>query len=376
LSDIFISYASADRERARVIAEALAERGWSVWWDRVIPPGRQFDEVIEEALDATRCVVVLWSRTSTASTWVKTEAAEAMSRKVLIPAIIEQDVKIPLEFRRLQAADLSRWNGDRHDPQLEQFFGWIEAALGRTGPIGGERPPPVDKPREEPPRVEPAPPPPDRPAPQPGGRKLSPALIGAIVGLIVVALGAAYYIEHAKNAALAEQAERLRVEREAERDRAARDDADRARRADEERTAAEGRRARQPAPAPAVASRPGTPPQQSSAPKAVPTSGTASVNWRDHALGYGGTLAWNATGAMLQVSVVDLSTNTPIGSYRVPAYVAQLNPTEYMVTAQFAVPGDSTTPGPHTHMSRLLFRAQNDGSVRLIQNCPRQGECY
>ena len=115
MSDIFISYASADRERAKILADVLAEQGWSVWWDRVIPPGKQFDEVIEEALDAAKCVVVLWSQASTASTWVKTEAAEAMRRKALIPAVIE-NVKIPLEFRRLQAADLSHWKGDRSDP--------------------------------------------------------------------------------------------------------------------------------------------------------------------------------------------------------------------------------------------------------------------
>ena len=101
VSDIFISYASADRERAKVVAEALAARGLSVWWDRNIPPGRQFDEVIEEALDAARCVVVLWSQASTASTWVKTEAAEAMRGKALIPAIIEEGVQ---DSARVQAA--------------------------------------------------------------------------------------------------------------------------------------------------------------------------------------------------------------------------------------------------------------------------------
>jgi TIR domain-containing protein len=56
VSDIFVSYASADRDRARAVAQALTEHGWSVWWDRTIPPGKQFDEVIEEALDAARCV--------------------------------------------------------------------------------------------------------------------------------------------------------------------------------------------------------------------------------------------------------------------------------------------------------------------------------
>ena len=57
MSDIFVSYSSADRARAAMLARALEVRGWSVWWDRTIPPGRQHDEVIEEALAAARCVV-------------------------------------------------------------------------------------------------------------------------------------------------------------------------------------------------------------------------------------------------------------------------------------------------------------------------------
>lgn len=34
MSDIFISYASRDRPKAQVLAQALMQRGWSVWWDR------------------------------------------------------------------------------------------------------------------------------------------------------------------------------------------------------------------------------------------------------------------------------------------------------------------------------------------------------
>ena len=111
MSDIFISYSSADKEKAEQLANSFAQQGWSVWWDRQIPPGKSFDDVIENALNAARCVIVLWSKDSVSSRWVKTEAAEAAVKGILVPVLIEK-VNIPLEFKRIEAADLSDWTGN------------------------------------------------------------------------------------------------------------------------------------------------------------------------------------------------------------------------------------------------------------------------
>ena len=46
MADIFISYASDDLQRIEPIRKALEDQGWSVWWDRTIPPGKSFDQVI------------------------------------------------------------------------------------------------------------------------------------------------------------------------------------------------------------------------------------------------------------------------------------------------------------------------------------------
>lgn len=129
MSDIFIAYARNDKPRIRELARRLEEQGWSVWWDPEIPPGKTFDGVIEDALDESRCVIAAWSQASVSSDWVKTEAAEGKRRHILVPVLLEH-VKIPLEFRRIQAADLSIWSGDVETPEYRRLLRAVGAILG------------------------------------------------------------------------------------------------------------------------------------------------------------------------------------------------------------------------------------------------------
>lgn len=129
MSDIFISYASVDRARAQQLATALERQGWSVLWDRQIPPGKTFDQVVEEELNAARCVVVLWSQAAVSSRWVKAEASEGAQREVLVPVLID-DVRIPLEFRRIQAARLVNWQETGPHPEFDKLLRAIKEILG------------------------------------------------------------------------------------------------------------------------------------------------------------------------------------------------------------------------------------------------------
>jgi len=127
--DIFISYARSDREKAKAIADALEQRGYKVWWDPKIPPGKKFDEVIEEVLSQAKCVVVLWSQESIRSDWVKEEANVGKRRGILLPAKIEP-VNPPLGFGLIQAADLTDWAP--HQPH-EGFSALVEAITNVAG---------------------------------------------------------------------------------------------------------------------------------------------------------------------------------------------------------------------------------------------------
>jgi len=115
---------------AERLAESLEEQGWSVWWDRLIPPGKTFDEVIDEALRASRCVIVIWSNASVTSRWVAAEAEEALRRGALLPILVEPSVRVPLQFRAIQAADLTNWSGVPTDPHFQSVVEAVQRLVG------------------------------------------------------------------------------------------------------------------------------------------------------------------------------------------------------------------------------------------------------
>lgn len=151
VSDVFLSYAASDRPRVAVLAAALGDIGWDVWWDRSIPPGKSFDEIIEDALSGTRCVVVVWTEDSVKSRWVKTEAAEGLSREILVPVLFDQ-VELPLAFRRIQAADLTEWQPGEPHTGFSELISAIRGLVehGANGSISEiDRPVDVDTARDD-----------------------------------------------------------------------------------------------------------------------------------------------------------------------------------------------------------------------------------
>jgi adenylate cyclase len=127
VADIFVSYASDDRDRILPLVEMLEAEGWSVWWDRELAAGPSFEEKIQEALDQAGCVVVAWSNSAIKSGWCRDEAQEGIERKVLVPVRID-DIRPPLGFRSSQTASLIGWPDVRGD--LSSLFAGIHECLG------------------------------------------------------------------------------------------------------------------------------------------------------------------------------------------------------------------------------------------------------
>jgi formylglycine-generating enzyme required for sulfatase activity len=129
MSDIFLSYAREDLERARQLAQAMERKGWDVFWDQTIPAGKNWRSYLGEKLEQASCVVVAWSKVSVVSNWVLEEADSALEKSALVPVLLET-VRPPLGFRQVQAEDLSAWDGTDEFPAFQKLLRDIESIIG------------------------------------------------------------------------------------------------------------------------------------------------------------------------------------------------------------------------------------------------------
>lgn len=139
--DIFLSYNREDAARAKLFADAFAAEGFEVWWDAHLRSGEEYDRATEAALRSARSVVVLWSKRSVDSSWVRAEATQAYRSRKLMPAMIEDCVR-PVMFELTQTAELSHWRGDRKNPAWQSFVADLRGLVGKEDRAGAE----VEKP--------------------------------------------------------------------------------------------------------------------------------------------------------------------------------------------------------------------------------------
>ena len=117
---VFLSYARDDQAAALPIIQSLQDYGIEVWWDGLIDGGAKYGLVTEEALESASAVVVLWSKTSTLSHWVRDEATYGRDRGRLIPISVD-GTEPPLGFGQFQCINLSQKSPKAGDPQFDRL---------------------------------------------------------------------------------------------------------------------------------------------------------------------------------------------------------------------------------------------------------------
>ncbi|MEM6672838.1 MAG: toll/interleukin-1 receptor domain-containing protein [Planctomycetota bacterium] len=129
MTELFISYARADRPVAQRLKLALKNLGWRVFMDEDIEAGEPWSEELIARLDSALSVLVLWSSNSIDSLWVHGEAARAFERGAYLGVLMDES-EPPRLFRRFQGRSIQDWLASGDEADLEPLLRTLRAEVG------------------------------------------------------------------------------------------------------------------------------------------------------------------------------------------------------------------------------------------------------
>jgi hypothetical protein len=134
MADVFVSYASADRDVAFRIVGYLEEQGIHCWVaPRDVGPGVEYGQAIIDAIGEVRALVLVLSDQSNESQFVRKEVERAVSKtKPVLPVRIREVTPSgALEFYISSAQWVDAWKSP-----MEQHLGPLVAAIKAMGTPG------------------------------------------------------------------------------------------------------------------------------------------------------------------------------------------------------------------------------------------------
>lgn len=158
MSDVFLSHSWKDKPLAFRLEADLGGQGVAVWVDHAaLRAGQVLVDELQDAIEHSSNLALLWSADASKSRWVKTEwQAAFLLEKPLIPCLLD-GTKLPLFLRVVLSCNFQ--------DSYEEGLAALVEALGPGGPGAVRRPEPAPPSPPAPATTPPAP----RPGPAPEG---------------------------------------------------------------------------------------------------------------------------------------------------------------------------------------------------------------
>ncbi len=138
--DVFLAHNSQDKPQVRAIAAKLKRRGLKVWLDEEqIPPGRPFQDVIQQALQNVRCAAIFISPEGLGK-WQVLESRSLLTRFVdadipVIPILLPGVEGIPEDLLFLKELNYVKFESGIDDIEaLDKLESGIRQKTVRSQP--------------------------------------------------------------------------------------------------------------------------------------------------------------------------------------------------------------------------------------------------
>ncbi|WP_022951626.1 toll/interleukin-1 receptor domain-containing protein [Leucothrix mucor] len=138
MSDLYISYGTRERHWVSLLASRLDDAGYDVCWNSTVVPGQDFYESNGQAMQASRCILSIWSETSVEDYWVLNDSEAAMANNTLL-SLRHREVVIPESMRIAPTVDVTAWDEGSLDSVLEPLLKLVASRCEPSKPTLLER---------------------------------------------------------------------------------------------------------------------------------------------------------------------------------------------------------------------------------------------
>jgi len=133
MNDIFLIYAMKDEKRAAKLVSVFEQHHWTVSWNLYANiPGSEYPEHLTKELEDTKVVVMLWSRASLKSDFMRL-VFKRIGQIPYVVALLEK-VELPISLIFPQTFDLSDWDNSGAHAGLKSLLRHVGAIIATLPP--------------------------------------------------------------------------------------------------------------------------------------------------------------------------------------------------------------------------------------------------
>lgn len=106
--DVFLSHANIDKPMVNLIYKDLLDQEFEVWYDKDnIHGGNKWTKAIQDGIDNSKVLVVVWTENSSKSEWVDREIVWASSKNIPIIPLMMDDAELTISVVTIQHINAS-----------------------------------------------------------------------------------------------------------------------------------------------------------------------------------------------------------------------------------------------------------------------------
>jgi hypothetical protein len=135
--DIFLSHSSKDKPKVELIYQDLIGQNFKVWFDKEdINGGDVWPQALQDGIDNSKVLVLIWTEEAKKSDWVQREIAWALSKNIPVIPMLMDNTELNISIQTIQFIDARSGYAGAFPELVSRINRYVESEPGSENQKG------------------------------------------------------------------------------------------------------------------------------------------------------------------------------------------------------------------------------------------------